>query len=76
MAFLFPEVARRMREFCESNPVAAERLQSAGIGSEQTRTASGQQFLKPRQGPSRARDCSDGQIPLAAVLQAPRVLQT
>jgi hypothetical protein len=24
MAYLFPEAARRVREFCESNPVAAE----------------------------------------------------
>ena len=30
--YLFPEVARRVRHFCESNPVAAERLIRCGIG--------------------------------------------
>jgi LL-diaminopimelate aminotransferase len=29
---LFPEVARRVREFCEANPKAAERLIRCGIG--------------------------------------------
>jgi LL-diaminopimelate aminotransferase len=30
--YLFPEVARRVREFCEANPEAAERLIRCGIG--------------------------------------------
>jgi LL-diaminopimelate aminotransferase len=30
--YLFPEVARRVREFCEANPKAAERLIRCGIG--------------------------------------------
>src|SRR5499427_7090068 len=30
--YLFPEVARRVREFCETNPEAAKRLIRCGIG--------------------------------------------
>src|SRR5262249_60528505 len=30
--YLFPEVARRVREFCEKNPEAAKRLIRCGIG--------------------------------------------
>jgi len=30
--YLFPEVARRVREFCEANPAAAKRLIRCGIG--------------------------------------------
>jgi len=30
--YLFPEIARRVREFCEKNPKAAERLIRCGIG--------------------------------------------
>src|SRR5437667_12411850 len=30
--YLFPEVARRVREFCEANPKAAERLIRCGFG--------------------------------------------
>ena len=30
--YLFPEIARRVREFCESNPDAAKRLIRCGIG--------------------------------------------
>ena len=30
--YLFPEIARRVREFCEKNPVAAKRLIRCGIG--------------------------------------------
>lgn len=30
--YLFPEVARRVREFCEANPQAAKRLIRCGIG--------------------------------------------
>jgi LL-diaminopimelate aminotransferase len=30
--YLFPEVARRVREFCEANPKGAERLIRCGIG--------------------------------------------
>src|SRR5947199_7007693 len=30
--YLFPEVARRVRKFCEANPKAAERLIRCGIG--------------------------------------------
>jgi LL-diaminopimelate aminotransferase len=30
--YLFPEVARRVREFCEANPEAADRLIRCGIG--------------------------------------------
>ena len=30
--YLFPEVARRVREFCEGNPEAAKRLIRCGIG--------------------------------------------
>jgi LL-diaminopimelate aminotransferase len=30
--YLFPEIARRVREFCEANPEAAERLIRCGIG--------------------------------------------
>jgi LL-diaminopimelate aminotransferase len=30
--YLFPEVGRRVREFCEANPKAAERLIRCGIG--------------------------------------------
>jgi LL-diaminopimelate aminotransferase len=30
--YLFPEIARRVREFCEKNPDAAERLIRCGIG--------------------------------------------
>ncbi|PYL23039.1 MAG: LL-diaminopimelate aminotransferase [Verrucomicrobia bacterium] len=30
--YLFPEVARRVREFCETNPKAAKRLIRCGIG--------------------------------------------
>jgi LL-diaminopimelate aminotransferase len=30
--YLFPEIARRVREFCEKNPEAAERLIRCGIG--------------------------------------------
>jgi LL-diaminopimelate aminotransferase len=30
--YLFPEIARRVREFCEGNPPAAERLIRCGIG--------------------------------------------
>ncbi|PYK10983.1 MAG: LL-diaminopimelate aminotransferase [Verrucomicrobia bacterium] len=30
--YLFPEVARRVRDFCEANPEAAERLIRCGIG--------------------------------------------
>ena len=31
-AYLFPEIARRVREFCEKNPEAAARLIRCGIG--------------------------------------------
>src|SRR6476659_9206656 len=30
--YLFPEIARRVREFCERNPAAASRLIRCGIG--------------------------------------------
>src|SRR5438445_10331609 len=30
--YLFPEVARRVREFCEANPEAGKRLIRCGIG--------------------------------------------
>src|SRR5947207_15951809 len=30
--YLFPEIARRVREFCEANPDAARRLIRCGIG--------------------------------------------
>lgn len=30
--YLFPEIARRVNEFCESNPTAAEKLIRCGIG--------------------------------------------
>src|SRR5437660_10530188 len=30
--YLFPEMARRVREFCDANPKAAERLIRCGIG--------------------------------------------
>jgi len=30
--YLFPEIARRVREFCEKDPNAAERLIRCGIG--------------------------------------------
>src|SRR6266404_7172312 len=30
--YLFPEIARRVRKFCESNPEAAKRLGRCGIG--------------------------------------------
>jgi len=30
--YLFPEIARRVREFCEKEPKAAERLIRCGIG--------------------------------------------
>src|SRR5436309_13641584 len=30
--YLFPEVGRRVREFCEANPKAAKRLIRCGIG--------------------------------------------
>src|SRR3954471_11200036 len=30
--YLFPEIARRVREFCEKNPEAAKRLIRCGIG--------------------------------------------
>ena len=30
--YLFPEIARRVREFCEANPAAAKRLIRCGIG--------------------------------------------
>ena len=30
--YLFPEIARRVREFCEANPEAAKRLIRCGIG--------------------------------------------
>src|SRR5438067_13621540 len=30
--YLFPEIARRVREFCETNPDAAKRLIRCGIG--------------------------------------------
>ena len=30
--YLFPEIARRVREFCEANPEAATRLIRCGIG--------------------------------------------
>ena len=30
--YLFPEVARRVREFCEANPEATKRLIRCGIG--------------------------------------------
>src|SRR5437016_9615164 len=30
--YLFPEIARRVREFCEANPEAAPRLIRCGIG--------------------------------------------
>src|SRR5438874_6256320 len=30
--YLFPEIARRVREFCQANPKAAERLIRCGIG--------------------------------------------
>ena len=30
--YLFPEIARRVREFCDANPEAAERLIRCGIG--------------------------------------------
>src|SRR5213080_2062616 len=30
--YLFPEIARRVREFCEANPDAANRLIRCGIG--------------------------------------------
>src|SRR6266568_5134150 len=30
--YLFPEIARRVREFCEANPDAAKRLIRCGIG--------------------------------------------
>jgi LL-diaminopimelate aminotransferase len=30
--YLFPEIARRVREFCETNPEAAQRLIRCGIG--------------------------------------------
>lgn len=32
VGYLFPEVARRVREFCETNPEAAKRLIRCGIG--------------------------------------------
>src|SRR5467141_187630 len=30
--YLFPEIARRVRDFCEKNPAAAKRLIRCGIG--------------------------------------------
>ena len=30
--YLFPEIARRVRDFCDKNPQAAERLIRCGIG--------------------------------------------
>ncbi|MGH8101098.1 MAG: LL-diaminopimelate aminotransferase, partial [Chthoniobacterales bacterium] len=30
--YLFPEIGRRVREFCESNPAGAKRLIRCGIG--------------------------------------------
>src|ERR1700686_3569143 len=30
--YLFPEIARRVREFCDANPEAARRLIRCGIG--------------------------------------------
>ncbi len=30
--YLFPEIARRVREFCEANPDAAKRIIRCGIG--------------------------------------------
>src|SRR3984893_12347495 len=30
--YLFPEIARRVREFCEKNPEAAKKLIRSGIG--------------------------------------------
>jgi len=30
--YLFPEIARRVREFCDKNPAAAKRLIRCGIG--------------------------------------------
>src|SRR4029077_12532738 len=30
--YLFPEIARRVREFCEANPAAAAQLIRCGIG--------------------------------------------
>ena len=30
--YLFPEIARRVREFCDANPAAAKRLIRCGIG--------------------------------------------
>jgi len=30
--YLFPEIARRVREFCEANPQAAKRVIRCGIG--------------------------------------------
>src|ERR1700716_1877258 len=30
--YLFPEIARRVREFCEQNPAAAKKLIRCGIG--------------------------------------------
>ena len=30
--YLFPEIARRVREFCEANPEAAKRVIRCGIG--------------------------------------------
>ena len=30
--YLFPEIARRVREFCEANPTAAKRIIRCGIG--------------------------------------------
>ena len=30
--YLFPEIARRVREFCEKNPEPAKRLIRCGIG--------------------------------------------
>jgi len=30
--YLFPEIARRVREFCEMNPEGAKRLIRCGIG--------------------------------------------
>ncbi|PYL65606.1 MAG: LL-diaminopimelate aminotransferase [Verrucomicrobia bacterium] len=32
VGYLFPEIARRVREFCEANPEAAKRLIRCGIG--------------------------------------------
>ena len=34
--YLFPEIARRVHEYCEANPDAAKRLIRCGIGDAET----------------------------------------